>query len=211
MITGTTGMAAFNICGVTLHSALQLPVREHNNSALQGQSLVRLQNRLANKQYLIIDEMSMFGQRLLAWVDNRLRQGTGRLDRPLGNMSVILIGDFAQLPPVGDKVLYSPSPTTDLSRHGYAIYCLFTTVVTLTQLLRQEGDSHEVVAFRCLLLRLRNGNVTEDDWKLLLTLSPQNASNSPDFTDAIHLFTTKHLLQAITTHHFKNLEHQLLQ
>ena len=45
----------------------------------------------------------MLGQRILAWVDKRLRQATGKLNEPLGGISVMLLEDFAQLPPVGDK------------------------------------------------------------------------------------------------------------
>ena len=43
ILTGTTGMASFNICGKTLHSTLQLPVRNTNQCSLQGTSLQRLQ------------------------------------------------------------------------------------------------------------------------------------------------------------------------
>lgn len=91
-------MASFNICGTTLHSALQLTV---HRTDLQGAALQRLQLRLARKHYVIIDEMSMIGQRMLAWVDHRLRQASGRLDSPLGGYSVILFGDFG---PVADRL-----------------------------------------------------------------------------------------------------------
>lgn len=47
LITATTGMAAYHIHGMTLHSALQLPVRDHNCNDLQGSSLASLQQRLA--------------------------------------------------------------------------------------------------------------------------------------------------------------------
>ena len=76
-LTGTTGIAGHNIHGCTLHSALQLPVRNRNNSDLQGQALQRLQLRFTGKHYLITDEMSVLGQRTLAWVDKRLRRATG--------------------------------------------------------------------------------------------------------------------------------------
>ncbi len=62
-----TGTAGFNICGITLQT----------NRDLQGASL---QRQLTDKHYLIIDEMSMIGQKTLAWVDKRLRQGTGKLN-----------------------------------------------------------------------------------------------------------------------------------
>ena len=76
-------MAGYNIEGCTLHSALQLPVRNYNNNDLQGTALQRLQLRFSGKQYLITDEMSILGQRTLAWLDNRLRQATGKLNVPL--------------------------------------------------------------------------------------------------------------------------------
>ena len=67
---------------------------------LQRAALQRLQLRFSRKHCLITDEMSMLGQRSLAWVDKRLRQATGKLHEPLGEIFVVLLGDFAQLPPV---------------------------------------------------------------------------------------------------------------
>ena len=98
ILTGTTGMASFNICGKTLHSALQLPVHQSSQHEFQGAILQRLQLRLKDKHYLIIDETSMMGHKMLAWVNKRLRQASGKLDSPLGGFSVILFGDFRQLP-----------------------------------------------------------------------------------------------------------------
>jgi ATP-dependent DNA helicase PIF1 len=76
VVTATTGIAAFSINGQTLHSAAQLPIREYRD--LQGDSLQRLQLRLEGKKFLIIDEMSMIGHKMLSWLDNRLRAGTGK-------------------------------------------------------------------------------------------------------------------------------------
>lgn len=52
---------------------------------------------------------------MLAWVDKRLRQESGKVDIPFGGFSIVLIGDFGQLPPVGDKPLYAPPSENDLS------------------------------------------------------------------------------------------------
>ena len=122
VLTGTTGMASFHICGGTLHSALHLPIHRSNQSDLQGASLQQIQMNFQSKHYLIIDEMSMIGQKMFAWVDKRLRQASGKLDIPLGGFSVILIGDFGQLPPVMDKPLFAPTSTNQLSIHGHQIY-----------------------------------------------------------------------------------------
>lgn len=148
MLTGTTGMASFNICGMTLHSTLQLPVQRSNHANLQGISLQRLQVKLIGKRYLIIDEMSMIGQRMMAWVDKRLRQASGQLDSPLGGYSVIMFGDFGQLPPVGDRPLFANPSTNDLSIHGHHIYLLFDKVVILDQVIRQSGTDIAAQTFR---------------------------------------------------------------
>ena len=184
ILTGTTGMAAFNICGKTLHSTLQLPVRSCGEKDLQGSALQKLQSRFQHKNYVIIDEMSMLGQKTFAWVDKRLRQATGGL-------SVLLFGDFAQLPPVGDRPLFVRSSINDVTFHGYSIYRMFSTVVILSQSLRQAGADACIQEFREQLLRIRDGVVTHNDWQALLRRSPTEASNSTDFKDAIRLFYDK--------------------
>ncbi|CCE30597.1 uncharacterized protein CPUR_04446 [Claviceps purpurea 20.1] len=56
--------------------------------------------------YIILDEKSMIGLRTLYNVDQRLCQVNAKPDTPFGGMSVLLSGDFVQLPPVFDKPLY---------------------------------------------------------------------------------------------------------
>ena len=191
ILTGITGMASFNICGKTLHSALQLPVHQSSQRELQGATLQRLQLQLKDKHYLIIDEMSMMGHKMLAWVDKRLRQASGKLDSPLGGFSVILFGDFGQLPPVGDRPLYAEPSFNELSIYGHHIYKIFTTVVILDHVLRQGGTDPADLCFRELLLRLRAGTVTHDDWQMLLARSPNKVTNCADFDDALRLFYDK--------------------
>ena len=70
-VTATTGKAAFNINGVTVHSLLKLPVGSRGNKDLAGQSLIRLQESLSGIDYIIIDEYSMLGQTMFGWVDRR--------------------------------------------------------------------------------------------------------------------------------------------
>ena len=69
ILTGTTGMAAFHICGKTLHSTLQLPIHSHREKDLEGSSLQKLKTSFQDKKYIIIDEISMLGQKTFAWVD----------------------------------------------------------------------------------------------------------------------------------------------
>ena len=68
-VTAKTGKAAFSMHGCTLHSLSKLPVSAKDNKTLTGQSLIRLQNSLKEISYILIDEYSMLGQKMFAWVD----------------------------------------------------------------------------------------------------------------------------------------------
>lgn len=103
LVTATTGIAAFAVHGFTLHSTLLLPVRQQTMKDLQGSALARLQQRFLPIRYVLIEECSMLGGKTLCFVDRRLRQASGHLDKPFGGLSLILVGDFGQLPPVGDR------------------------------------------------------------------------------------------------------------
>ena len=67
-VAAPTGVAAFNIEGHTLHSLLSLPVKGDYKD-LEGERLHQMQQSLANMEYLIIDEMSMVGRKILGQVD----------------------------------------------------------------------------------------------------------------------------------------------
>ena len=130
----------------------------------------------------------MIGHKMLSWLDNRLRAGTGRQDIPFGGMSIILMGDFKQLPPVGDRPMYISGSVSVISDHGHSLYLMFDSVIILDQIMRQAGQDPEAVAFRALLMR--NGQVTEDDWRLLLQHSTKNVLMD-EFNDAIRLYFDK--------------------
>ena len=186
-VAATTGKASYNIRGVTIHSLLKLPVGPRGNKDLTGQSLCRLQESLNGIEYILIDEYSMLGQTTFGWIDKRCKQATGFHDRVLGGKSLILIGDPGQLPPVADKPLYHAKPSNSIGEQGYQTYRMFDKVIKLTVNQRVQGISTEQVQFRDLLLRLRKGESTHDDWKLLLTRQPSKFTDIDQF-DATRLF-----------------------
>ena len=117
-------------------------------------------------------------------------------------MSIVLIVDFAQLPPVGDRLLFSHPTLTDSdsSDHAYLLYKQFTTVVKLKQILRQDTSTAN---FKELLYNLRDGNVNHDMWQTLLTRCPAKVSNTSQFNNATHLFFDK---QSVAQCNHKHLE-----
>jgi hypothetical protein len=201
--------AAYNIRGVTVHSLLKLPIGSRGNKDLTGQSLCRLQESVNNIGYIIIDEYSMLGQVTFGWIDKRCKQATGYNDKVFGGKSLILTGDPGQLPPVADKPLYHARPSNAVGEQGHQAYHMFDKVVKLTVNQRVQGMTSEQVQFRDLLLRLRKGNSTVDDWKLLLTRQPSNVTNLCDFEDSTRLFYSNEQVANYNHEQLTKLEHPI--
>lgn len=74
---------------------------------LQGDQLRRLQLEFKDAQILVIDEKSMMGTRMLYMIHSRLCEAfPERANLPFGGISIVLMGDYSQLPPVLDKAVY---------------------------------------------------------------------------------------------------------
>ena len=180
-MTATTGKAAFSMHGCTIHSLLKLPVGAKSNKDLTAQSLVRLQNSLKEISYVIIDEYSMLGQKMFAWVDKRCRQETDLTDQLFGGKSIILVGDPAQLPPVADKPLYHSKPSSTLQEQGHSANFMFNTIVKLILSQRIKGSIPEQATLRDLLNRLCAGDCNKGGWNLLLTHQTLIVQNITEF------------------------------
>ena len=151
-------------------------------------------------KYLIIDEFSVIGRKMLTWINRRCKQVTGLETVPFGGISVILCGDIAQLPRIPNQVLYHNEPKNDLAVEGYYMYQKFQTVVKLQTNERAKGNNREQENFRQLQMRARNGDSSVQDWKLLLTKSPDKTENLQHFEDcAIKLSLGMKKLLKITT------------
>jgi hypothetical protein len=198
-IVAPTGVAAANIGGHTIHSSFSIPVS--NFRELSSDALFDLQKVFELVKYLIVDEISMVGQSLLGMVDSRLRQiFADKADVVFGGISVLMFGDFGQLPPVMDKGLYLPVVGKNvLGTQGRMAYQQVDRAFFLDTVIRQDGD----LVFRDLLLRLRNGEVSSSDWKLLCTRDNVNAILlEPGFAESIFLFPTR---SAVFQHNLSQL------
>ena len=72
MLLTPTRVAAFNIQASTIHSTLHFPIK--NPMPLEGNALAKFQEGLRHIRYILIDEMSFIGPKLLSHIDERLRE-----------------------------------------------------------------------------------------------------------------------------------------
>ena len=174
------GIAAFNIKGKTLHSLLQLPIKGKKNGPLKSSALANFSMIL---RMLIISSLMNFQLlvKMFGWINRRCKQATGISTVPFSGMSIILVGDIAQLPPITDQVLYHTKPKSELAVEGYCTYKKFETVVKFEINERARGADDEQQRFRGLQIRARDGNSTFEDWNLLLSRQPHNVTDKTNF------------------------------
>jgi len=145
---GSTGVAAVNVGGTTLHSWLGIGLGEGQPSALANniRNNQGAFNRIRKSRVLIVDEISMTGGLLLTKI-NRVLQLLRASELPFGGLQMVFVGDFLQLPPVNDVFAFE-SPAWKAAE---------VQVHVLTKVFRQED-----AAFARALGQLRLGSLDQE-------------------------------------------------
>ena len=154
-VIAPTGAAASQfVGGKTIHNFLKLTVskkkkkeKEHEDFQELGPDQAQtLERDLKDVRLIIIDEKSMMGKNRLEQIDSRLKQARPQhKDKPFGGISLLIGGDFKQLPPVFDTPLYHrEGGTTAAESLGGVLYSLFdeNTFILKAQM-RQAGAGNE--------------------------------------------------------------------
>ena len=170
--TSYMGIAANNISGVTLHSALNLTPGSSSVHTPLNKSIDELKYMWIGVDYLFIDEVSMISCEFFHTISITLTRATDK-PLPFGGLNVIFAGDLAQLPPVAETRLSawinpknaSASDRTQRKVKGKLLWLSITTVVVLEKINRQSGI--ENAPFVDLLSRLREGRCNSADYQLL--------------------------------------------
>ena len=180
VVTASTGKAAANIDGTTVHSAFSLPHQGAGsicNRSLSNEKLHILRHKYRYLQVLLLDEVSMIGETTFNDLDIRLQKIMNN-DKPFGGISVILIGDLMQLPPVKQKCIF------DEINYVWDLFKLHE----LTEIVRQSSDPE----FAELLNRLRETDNAEDisdhDIEAIKALADTDTSDWPDKYIKLYMF-----------------------
>ncbi|WAR14429.1 PIF1-like protein [Mya arenaria] len=179
LLVSYTGTAAFNINGQTIHSAFS--INRGMSKVLPEDSANTLRSNLQDLQVLIIDEVSMVPIDLLNLIHCRLQQ----VKQPFapsayfGNVSILAVGDFYQIPPVAKKSLLSNNTSlTDL-------WSLFH-IWELTEVVRQKGDQEFIALLNRLRVRRKHEALTTDDETFLRSCIV--SKNDPSYPrDKLHI------------------------
>nr|POF14089.1 atp-dependent dna helicase pif1 [Quercus suber] len=168
-VTASTGLAACNVGGVTLHSFAGIGLGKEDVPELvrKIKRNQKSKQRWMRTKVLVVDEVSMVDGELFDKLEAIARQLRNN-GRPFGGIQLVVTGDFFQLPPVPDK--------GKVAKFAFDAATWTTTI------------EHTIV-FAGMLNEMREGRLSESSIKAFRCLS-----RKPEFEDdmdATELFPTR--------------------
>jgi len=169
-ITASTGVAAVNVGGVTIHSWAGI-----GNGTLPHEEIARfinsgkgtfLRRKLKKARLLAIDEISMISANTLNLL-NLVFQAVRASEEAFGGLQLVVLGDFFQLPPVAKEQKVEFCFISD------AWHQANFKIFELVEIYRQSD-----LRFIQLLNNIRHAALNNEDIELLS--NRQNASNIED-------------------------------
>ena len=186
LVVAHTGTAAFNISGETICSAFRISINAPQDyQPLREESLNTLRVRFHHLQLVIIDEISMVSAKQLSYIHGRLQQIKGASNMSyFGNVSILAVGDFYQLPPVraGLPICYPHKEVLkDLWNPHFQKW-------ELTQIMRQRDDKMLAELLNRLRTRQKDQPLLASDESVLKSrvVGQDNELSAP--SDALHIY-----------------------
>lgn len=158
VVTATTGCAAIRLhCDArTIHSWSGIGLGTKSIEEIIRKMHPLVKGEWKTTKVLIIDEVSMLSKRIFDML-NEIGKRLRRNGLPFGGIQVIFLGDFFQLPPVGDspdtQAFCFESPDWD---------DVFDIQIELTKIFRQKDE-----AYAKILTQIRRGVIKKSADKIL--------------------------------------------
>ena len=180
MLGAPTRVAAFNINAMTIHSALSISTdMSLPYKPLGEEKLSTLRNKRGRLKIKIIDEISMVDQKMLCYIHARLRQiKQTRSQCAFGNVSVVAVGDFYQLPPVKGTSLHHNTLESSLWHDNFK-------KVNLNEIMRQKDDVTFTKILNKLRIKTKTDTLSDEDINLL-----KSCETGEDLDDSLHIYPT---------------------
>ncbi|XP_058791053.1 ATP-dependent DNA helicase PIF1-like [Phymastichus coffea] len=172
-VAAPTGIAAFNIEGLTIHRLLQLPVEQGGTAkykSLSVNTLKRVRQSFKDVDFIIIDEISMISNITLIYIHLRLVEIFGTSDKEDGwfrKIHIIVFGDLLQLPPVREDFAFITLTRSQIEKYikgmsSFNLWALFECEeLTINMRQKNDKDHSEILA------KLRLGYLTNSDIEIL--------------------------------------------
>ncbi|KAJ1307104.1 hypothetical protein OPQ81_001222 [Rhizoctonia solani] len=197
-VTASTGLAALNIQGKTLHSFAGVGKGNQHASLLikkarHGNNI----ERWRRAQVLVIDEISMVEAR---WFDvlSNIGKVLRNNPKPFGGMQLIICGDFFQLPPVPEQSYIDSGIPTRFAFQAREWDWAVPNKFRLTRVFRQRDP--KLVK---MLEDMRMGDVSPASEQLLNTLSRE--VHYSDGIKPVELFPLRILADSANDRQMRNL------
>ena len=191
-VTSTTGLAAVNIQGQTIHSWAGVGICNKPVNVVAENILKRsnLKKQILKCNILAIDEISMLDAQTFDYIDTVLKMVRDN-DEPFGGIQVLLFGDFFQLPPV----------EKDEKGFCFSSNCwkeLNIKTIFLEKIYRQTDNK-----FIRSLNNIRMNSITDEDLKLFNTREVKNNTYN---SDILHIFSTNKEADTYNSLKFNNVK-----
>ena len=189
-ITSTTGIAAVNVKGQTLHSwaGVGLCKNPINKTVEKIRTRGSVLKQILNCKILAIDEISMLNIETFEYVDQVLKAVRNSFE-PFGGIQVLFIGDFFQLPPV-EKENTDEYALFENDLPPQRRYCFDSSLwndFNLKNVILKENFRQSEAKFINALADMRTNSLTQEDIKLF----ESRETNLNTFeTDFLHIFST---------------------
>lgn len=209
IITATTGIAAYNIGGITLNSFMGIGTGDGDIEYLYKRIRTKssVKERIITTDILVIDEISMLSAELFEKI-NMLCQKLRKSTRLFGGIQLVLTGDFYQLLPVFNKksTLYTENIDTRLLFESELFTLHFNkknkNIINLTTNFRQTDKK-----FIELLNRMRIGAYTQDDINLLNSKIIKKEDETSILQKCVYLVSSNKRAQVINISNLDKLNH----